>query len=413
MGDPSDEAVRDRPVGAMSYRLQRPLLWIGGWLVWGAGLSAVWLRGWSLATARPWFPALLALTVTAAGVACRYWWPRWHTVEATVGGEQPGLELRSLARRERVPLPPPVECRLYEQTVAGRALVDLGSRLTAVRTYGKRTELFVTSGGLSIVLSARGLRKHALRDFAAEAAQALSGKEPAVERHTIARISGGHRRRDPATRWLNPDAGSGSWAQMLSVVVFGVAAAFLTAGALPALAYGGPTSPPVVSTAEVERRLVNTLDTLTADLAAVDLPGAEGLSVDIDLEQDRCRRDGEWFWGPGDDARLEATAVITLDRPAAPVLRERLGAVAKDLGATVRETWSYRPEGDLWESVALDIELTEIDAGVEHAGSEATEPLKIAVSFDTPCLRPDDRAALQPIARDHARQLVEALVGSP
>lgn len=53
--------------------------------------------------------------------------------------------------------------------------------------------------------------------------------------------------------------------------------------------------------------------------------------------------------------------------------------------------------------MALDIELTEVDAGL----------VDLAVSFDTLCLRPCDREALDPIARDHVRQMALTLAGMP
>jgi hypothetical protein len=63
----------------MTYRLQRPQHWIVASVLWGVAVSAVWVRGWYLSTARPWFPGLLLLTVVITLSVCRYWWPRCHT----------------------------------------------------------------------------------------------------------------------------------------------------------------------------------------------------------------------------------------------------------------------------------------------------------------------------------------------
>lgn len=58
---------------------------------------------------------------------------------------------------------------------AGRQRRTADVRPHRVRTAGKRAELFVTSGDRSIVLSARGRRRRALRAFA-EAAAPMSGR---------------------------------------------------------------------------------------------------------------------------------------------------------------------------------------------------------------------------------------------
>jgi hypothetical protein len=100
----------------------------------------------------------------------------------TVAQDGSALGLRFVDHREVVSLEPPVACIICEQDLTDWAE---GRLLRATQT-----DLLISSGGRSIVLSARGalVRQRELRDFAAAVAPVLSGAPPTIEHRNDRRL---------------------------------------------------------------------------------------------------------------------------------------------------------------------------------------------------------------------------------
>jgi hypothetical protein len=323
--------------------------------------------------------------------------PRWASLSLAADGSS--LTLHSTRRHEVVDIERPVELRLYDTTTHGHD--EAGNPV-----LGRRADLFITSGGRSIVVSAMR-RMSELRSFANEAAAILGAGPPVIEE--VDATGDGHRRDDPATRWVNGGLYVGrGWRAIFAVVglVLGFLVVWpLTVGAIATVATE-PEAPSVVSAEAVERQLVVTTDDLATDLRLDEASAVEGPATQVVAAP--CKRDQhEWFWGPVGASRLDVMASTDLHGVGIDGLTQQLEEVAVPSGDGrfhYREAPSLQDklEGSSPEDFDLYIGAAWLDIEV-HATS-------ISVTVETACVRDGNASALIPELRRHARNTLALLV---
>jgi hypothetical protein len=378
------------------YRLRSlsPRLYLAAWLIWCVAVSGAYGVGWSRANGRFWFPALIGVVAGITVVAWLWWTPRWETL--TLAPDGSSLTLRSARHREVVPLGAPVELRVYEQDV-------LDAQFGGDEPVNHRTELFITSGGRSVVVS--GLRRaFELRRFAEKAAAVLGTGPPVVDKLVVSSASDGHRREDPTTRWVNGEFHINfGWRFMASVYGM-VLAVVLTAGAVLTLVTP-PDGPRVASAEEIDRQLTATMDALAADLDLAAEPTAGDVATAV--AESPCERDHEWFWGPPGASGLEVEARAELRGIDTDRLIRELEAIARPRVGEGRFT--YRPAPSLDEEPDP---IGRVSTTVHRPAWLDIEvgTTSIAVTVATSCVDDGDVPTLAPSLHDHARVALARLV---
>jgi len=351
------------------------------WVSWGVAVCAAFVVGWSRANGRVWFPILIGVTLGITVLAWRRWTGPWTTL--TLAADGSSITLHSLSSREVLPLPPPVELCLYEQT--GSLPVEGGDVQTV-----ERTDLFVTSGGRSIVVSGRADR---VRHLAADAAEVLETGPPTVA-EVYAPVDG-HRRDDPDTRWVNGSIRVG-WPWHYLSTGWGIASVpALALGAVLTVTSPQPEDPELASPEEVRQELTGITDGLSDHLGVpADLP--QGLSsIETGDTSRRCERDHQWFWGPPPASRYKAVAHLELPTIDIDGLDRSLrGIVSLPPGSG-----GFPMRYDLHIGPVPRTVWTDIDVEAD----------RISVAMETGCVHHHDGPDTVPMLRRHAQQALTAV----
>jgi len=397
-----DMGEASEPIGP-SYRLFSLALVMGAWVLWGAAVVAAHGVGWSRANGPAWFAVPIAVAVVIAVAACLGRARRWHTVSVAADGS--ALELRSLCGTEAVELARPVGLRIYHQTFP---VVDPESGHVG---EGRRSDLFITSAGRSTVVSAPALggarrreREERLERFAHDVAARLGTGAPAVE-EVDAADGRGHRRHDPATRWVNGGHAPEARTSRLAVLVAAPLVAVLSWTALPA-ALTRPASPDIVGASEVDAELATALDDLEGDVGHTGstVPATGGTGV----QRHPCERDHEWLWGSVGASRLTATAQASVSSATAATLRQALGRIASP-SLLSENTW-YFP-GKVGAG-AMTPGQPRFRVAVDGSFLIRIDATDIEVTATTDCVDDEDLDRLQPTLAEHTRRAADALAGA-
>lgn len=289
----------------LTYRLQRPLLWMVLSCV-VAGLCAVaFAQGWSHTPDRPWFAIAFVLSIGFGLLLAWVWGRRWRTI--TVTSAPPQLRVRGLFRSRQFDLAG-AELDLTHFTVTGRAMILAASVPVMLPTKGSRSALTIRTPQQSLVIHGRSGQAERLTALAHRLQQELD-LELTTTRETRRRISFA-RYRDRGGRHtveLNPDMGAHSRYPVIGLVVLVTLGSLMLLFAPVALQQPSYVDAVAPSPEPVIEEWVDYLSAQDIDR------GTDTAPVEVESHWRTCDRSARWLWGDsGEVARLRMDVRLPL-----------------------------------------------------------------------------------------------------
>jgi hypothetical protein len=212
--------------------------------------SALFIRGWTRVSDRPWFAILATVTLTLGVIGIRAIGRRFHTLSILT--EAGVLRARGIGHHTDYPLHDVQSLRLVERTVRGFSLVAIGNSFHSVRASGKRAELVIGTSDESLLVEAPfRYKRNRLCAFAAALGEATD-VQVSDERRESGRLTSTSRLYE-RSRSLNPDSGSRSGAHMIAFVMW-VLALVVVLFAVPLALMTPPYENRIGNAAQIEER---------------------------------------------------------------------------------------------------------------------------------------------------------------